>query len=144
MNVLIDTNVVLDQGLAREPFWESAENLFRLAKKGLVLQISSSAITDIYYLMRKQRGDHATRQYLKHLFLLFDILDVTDADCRTALMLPMADYEDALQAVCARRAKCSYIITRDEQHYESAPVPAVTPERFLEESLHEKRQNHIS
>jgi len=48
-------------------------------------------------------------------------------------MLPMADYEDALQAVCARRAKCACILTRDEAHYEGAPVPAVTPERFLEE-----------
>ena len=135
MKVLIDTNVILDQGLAREPFWEAAENLFRLAKKGLVLQITASAITDIYYIMCKQQGSRAARQYLKHMFLLFDILDVTGADCRTALMLPMKDYEDALQAVCARRAKCSYIITRDVRHYEGVPVPAVTPEQFLEEAL---------
>jgi len=138
MNVLIDTNVILDQALNRKLFCEAADNVFRLVEKGLVLQVTSSAITDIYYLMCKQVGDHATRQYLKHLFMLFDILDVTGADCRTALMLPMKDFEDALQAVCARRAKCGYIITRDEQHYEGAPVPAVTPERFLEESLHEK------
>ena len=139
MNVLIDTNMVLDQGLNRAPYAQAADDVFMLALEGLVLQMTSSAVTDIYYLMGKRVGDSATREYLLHLFNVFDILDVTGADCRTALMLPMKDYEDALQAVCARRAKCSYIITRDEQHYEGAPVPAVTPERFLEESLYEKR-----
>jgi len=133
MNVLIDTNVVLDQGLNRMPFDQFAEDVFMLAREGLVLQLTSSAVTDIYYIMSKQTGDLATREYLLHLFGVFDILDVTGADCRTALMLPMADYEDALQAVCARRAKCSYIITRDGQHYGGTPVPAVTPEKFLEE-----------
>ena len=133
MNVLIDTNVVLDHGLRRPPFWERAIRLFRLAKEGLELQITSSAVTDIYYIMRKQSNDQTTRKYLGYAFQTFELLDVTAADCRTALMLPMPDYEDALQAVCARRAKCSYIITRDAAHYEGAPVPAISPEQFLEE-----------
>jgi len=98
-----------------------------------MLQITASAVTDIYYIMRKQIGDQATREFLKNAFQLFQVLDVTEADCRNALMLPMQDYEDALQAVCARRAKCSYIITRDAQHYEGSPVPVTTPAQFLEE-----------
>jgi predicted nucleic acid-binding protein len=121
--------------LERKPFWEAAEQLLLLEDLNLVLQLTSSAVTDIYYIMRKLVGDAATREYLASIFDLFEILDVTSADCRTALMLPMKDFEDALQAICARKAKCSYIITRDEQHYEGAPVPAVTPERFLEEAL---------
>jgi len=133
MNVLIDTNVVLDQALNREPFWELAEQVFMLAEKGLVLQITSSAVTDIYYLMRKREGDLATREYLSHLFAVFQVLDVTGADCRNALMLHVRDYEDALQAICARRAKSKYIITRNAKHYEGSLVPALTPEQFLEE-----------
>lgn len=139
MNILIDTNVVLDHALERGPFWEAAENIMALDEAQFTLHITSSAVTDIYYIMRRIVGDAVTRDYLSCAFDLFDILDVTASDCRTALMLPMKDYEDALQAICARRAKCSYIITRDEHHYEGAPVPAVTPERFLEECLHEKR-----
>jgi len=133
MNILIDTNVVLDHALRREPFWKAAYDVLALDAAQLTLQITSSAVTDIYYIMCKSVGDAATRDFLAIIFNLFQILDVTAADCRTALMLPMPDYEDALQAVCARRAKCTYLITRDEAHYEGAPVPAVTPERFLEE-----------
>jgi len=133
MNILVDTNVVLDHALEREPFWEAAERVLMLDATEFTFQITASAVTDIYYIMRRLVGDAVTREYLSCAFALFEILDVTGADCRTALMLPMADYEDALQAVCARRAKCAYILTRDEAHYEGAPVPAVTPERFLEE-----------
>ena len=133
MNILIDTNVVLDHALEREPFWEAAERVLTLDETQVTLQITASAVTDIYYIMGRLVGDAATRGYLANAFDMFDILDVTGADCRTALMLPMKDFEDALQAICARKAKCSYIITRDEQHYEGAPVPAVTPEKFLEE-----------
>ena len=136
MDVLIDTNVIIDIAQSREPFVPVAKQLLKL--EGLRFFVSASAVTDIYYIQRKFAGREPARAFLASLFDVFQILDVTNADCRTALMLPMADYEDALQAVCARRAKCSYIITRDEQHYEGAPVPAVTPERFLEESLHEK------
>lgn len=136
MDVLIDTNIIIDIAQSREPFVPIAQKLLKL--EGLRFYVTASAATDVYYIQRKFAGNAQARAFLATLFQVFDILDVTGADCRTALMLPMKDYEDALQAVCARRAKCSYIITRDEQHYENAPVPAVTPERFLEESLHEK------
>jgi len=131
VDVLIDTNVIIDIAQSREPFVPIARRLLNL--EGPRFYVTASAVTDIYYIQKKYAGNEAARAFLSTLFEAFGILDVTAADCRTALMLPMADYEDALQAVCARRAKCSYIITRDEQHYEGAPVPAVTPERFLEE-----------
>ena len=131
MDILIDTNVIIDIAQSREPFVPMARKLLNL--EGLRFFVTASAVTDIYYIQRKYAGHTQAREFLSTLFRVFGILDVTDADCRTALMLPMKDYEDALQAVCARRTKCSYIITRDEQHYEGAPVPAITPERFLEE-----------
>ena len=136
MEVLIDTNVVIDIAQSREPFVHVAKRLLNLEETSFF--VTASAVTDIYYLQKKYAGDAAARAFLTKLFNVFQILDVTGADCRTALTLPMPDYEDALQAVCARRAKCSYIITRDVRHYEGAPVPAVTPEQFLEEALYEK------
>ena len=131
MDILIDTNVVLDLAQEREPFVHAADKL--LSVEELRLFVTASAVTDIYYLQKRYGGDANARAFLGYMLKTLHILEVTGADCRTALMLPMPDYEDALQAVCARRAKCSYIITRDEQHYEGAPVPAITPERFLEE-----------
>jgi len=131
VDILIDTNVIIDIAQSREPFVPVARKLLNM--EGLRFFITASAVTDIYYIQRKHAGHAQAREFLSTLFRVFGILDVTGADCRTALMLNMPDYEDALQAVCARKAKCSFIITRDEQHYEGTPVPAITSERFLEE-----------
>ena len=133
MNILIDTNVVLDHTLKREPFASAAYKVLALDEARFTFHMTASAVTDMHYIMRKLVGETATRQHLTSIFDLFDILDVTVTDCRAALALPMDDYEDALQAICARRAKCAYIITRNEKHYEGSPVPAITPEQFLAE-----------
>lgn len=131
MDVLIDTNVIIDLAQEREPFVHAANELLNL--EALELHMTASAVTDIYYLQKKYAGDANARLFLSYMLGAFKIVDVMEADCRRALMLPMPDYEDALQAVCARRAKCGYIITRNERHYENSPVPAICPEQFLKE-----------
>ena len=131
MDVLIDTNVIIDIAQSREPFVHLARKILNLEQ--LRLCATASAVTDVYYLQRKHAGNSSARAFLGDLFNLFHIIEVTEADCRRALMLFINDYEDALQAHCADRAKCSYIITRNAKHYDGSKVPALTPEQFLEE-----------
>ena len=51
MRILIDTNIVLDVMLKREPFYRMPLEILSLAKKDDVEEyISASAVTDIYYL----------------------------------------------------------------------------------------------
>ena len=51
MNVLIDTNVILDILLRREPYYESAVRTIVLSEKGHIRSyISASAATDIYIM----------------------------------------------------------------------------------------------
>lgn len=57
MKVLIDTNVVLDVILDREPFVESAAALFGLVEVGrLQGYVSATTITNIFYIVRKLKG----------------------------------------------------------------------------------------
>ncbi|AFV10304.1 PilT-like protein [Thermacetogenium phaeum DSM 12270] len=133
MNVLIDTNVILDAMLSRSPFKEAAEKLFLLAAEDKIEAcITASSITDIYYLLKKylKNDDHCKEALLK-LFALFKILDVTGTDCEKALELAMPDYEDALLAVCAKRNKMDFIITRNLKDFTNAPVKIISPDDFL-------------
>jgi hypothetical protein len=43
------------------------------------------------------------------------------------------DYEDALLAFTASRQKTAYIVTRNENDFKNLPIPALTPQNFLEE-----------
>ncbi len=57
MKVLIDTNIVLDLLLEREPFVESAIALFEQIERGnLIGYIAATTITNIFYIIRKTEG----------------------------------------------------------------------------------------
>ena len=58
MRVLLDTNIVLDYLGANQGFTEDAEKVFDLATKRKDIKlVSSSAITDILYVLRRAVKD---------------------------------------------------------------------------------------
>ena len=58
MRVLLDTNIVLDYLGANKGFTEDAEKVFDLAAKRKDIKlVSSSAITDILYVLRRAVKD---------------------------------------------------------------------------------------
>ena len=58
MKILLDTNIILDYALKRDKFWEEAEKIFLLTENRNNIEfVSSSAITDIFYMLRKYYGD---------------------------------------------------------------------------------------
>jgi predicted nucleic acid-binding protein len=57
VKILIDTNVVLDLLLEREPFVENAFALFEKIEQGnLEGYIAATTITNIFYIIRKTEG----------------------------------------------------------------------------------------
>ena len=133
MNVLIDTNVILDAGLNRIPFNVSAEKILLLvADEKVNASITASSVTDIYYFLKRdyQDSDRA-KEMLRNFFNIFEVIDVTRSDCEKALGLPMDDYEDALLATCAKRRRIELIITRNLKDFAESPVKAISPDDFL-------------
>lgn len=137
MNVLIDTNVVLDSLATRVPFAGAAEKVVLLAANHEINAcITASSVTDIHYLLKKHlRDGGACRQVLRKTLSIFKILDVTGLDCRQALDLPMPDFEDAILAVCGKRHQMDYIITRNLKDFDRSPVRAISPNQFLSDFL---------
>lgn len=133
MNVLIDTNVILDAVMNRTPHADAAQKLFLLAAEDNInASITANSVTDIYYLVNKSyRNVEQSKQVLLKLFTLFKIADATGIDCQKALDLNMSDYEDALVATIAKRIKADYIITRNLKDFENSPIPAVSAEDFV-------------
>ncbi len=114
MRVVFDTNVLLDAIMAR-PGAEAATQLLQtVAEERIEGVITANTITDIYYVARKKIGDKKAREALFELLSIFDVAAVDGSVCTDALSLPMADYEDAVMAVCADRDGAGYIVTRDD------------------------------
>jgi len=133
MKVLFDTNIVIDILKRREPYYENSNKILMLiADEKIEGIIGTSAITDIYYLIRKQYADAKTA-----VDIIFDILeiikpvDTLTSDIFNAAEFGFNDFEDAVIAAIAVREKTDYIITRDTKDFSKSPVPAITPDDFL-------------
>jgi len=133
MNVLIDTNVILDSMKQRTPHNTYSDKLILfISEARLNGFITASSVTDIYYLLKKHFHDtNRSKQELLKLFTLFEIIDVTKSDCEKAFNLSMDDYEDALLATCAKRKKLDFIITRNLKDFFGSPIQAIAPDDFL-------------
>jgi len=133
MKLLIDTNIILDALMNREPWAKPAQEIIlAVAEEKAEGCATASSFTDIHYLLRKHlRDKERTKQALLGLLTVVNILDVTGLDCEKAFDLPMSDYEDALLAHCGKRHKVDRIITRNLKHFEGSPVEAVLPEEIL-------------
>lgn len=133
MKLLIDTNVILDILLKREPFFADSYQALRTAiDNDDECCISVTAATDIFYILRKalQSADQA-KLYLGNLSQLAEFTDVLAIDAIDALSSDVADYEDAVVESVAFRIGADYILTRNIKDYVNSKVPAVTPTDLL-------------
>jgi predicted nucleic acid-binding protein len=134
MKLLIDTNIVLDLLLAREPFLEDARNLaIGVINREFDGFLAASTITDLHYIMLKNlQNEQKTREALANILSIFPLIDTTAEDIQNALTNPMQDFEDAVLAESARREGIKYILTRSEKDFTSSPVPPCSPGLFLQ------------
>jgi len=133
MRLMIDTNVILDALMERDPWAKHAQALLlAVAEEKAEGCITASTLTDLHYILRKHlRDKEQLKQTLLNLMAVVHVLDVTGADCERAFDLSVSDYEDALLAYCAKRHKAEYIVTRNEDHFAGSPVKSISPEAVL-------------
>ena len=134
MNVMIDTNVILDDILSREPHRVNAGKIMELVTGQQILgYITANTLTDIYYLIEKHRGWRLAREAVKKILRTLQIIAVNGDDCERAIYSPMLDFEDALVVFCAAKAELDYIVTNDRGFLADTNllVPAINPADFL-------------
>lgn len=126
--VLVDTNVVLDQLLQREPWYTQAQPFWQARDaRQLVAYLPASVLTDIYYIARRQIGNDPARQAVVRCLREFGLLAVYRRVLEAAMALPGTDVEDNVQIVCAQLAHLDLIVTRDATGFQLSPVPVLNP-----------------
>jgi predicted nucleic acid-binding protein len=129
--VFVDTNVVLDVLLQNEALWQGSRRILRLAEyKYIRACVSASSMTDIFYVVAKNLSRPNARSAIEKLLQIFEIVSVGKEDLKGALSLPIPDFEDALQAWCAKKIKAEVLITRDVGGFTDAGIKISRPEEF--------------
>ena len=133
MRLMVDTNIILDVLLEREPFFASSKAVLELCEKKTVHSfISASTATDIFYLIRKalQSTDEAYKA-LGHILDIVKVLTVTNEDVNAAFLKKAKDFEDCLLATCAKSNKCDGIVTRNEKDFDMFGITLYSPEDII-------------
>ena len=132
MRILIDTNVILDVFMRREPFFADSYRAMRTAaEQGYECLLSASAATDIFYILRKHlKSPEEAKARLRDLAKLAQFTDVQPADIDAALTAEMPDFEDAVVDAIAVRVGADYILTRNTKDFSGAKAHAIAPVDF--------------
>ena len=131
MKVLIDTNVIIDALQSRKGFNEDA-GFVMLRAYEYSGYIAATSVTDIYYIQHRYYHDkEKTAGNLKKIFRLYNIIDITESDCHSALQNGMSDYEDAILVESAKRNDIDCIITRNTKDFKNTGIAVYTPAEFL-------------
>ena len=131
--VLIDTNVAIDFYLKLPEFFEAADRIFQaIRNRKIVACISASVVTDLYYILERRVSEQFAREVVEAIYATFRILTVDRRTIREALDAPMADFEDAVQAVTVKKIGVNVVVTRDKTGFLDSGLDAYSPEEFLE------------
>ncbi|MBP5753207.1 MAG: PIN domain-containing protein [Treponema sp.] len=134
MQVLIDTNVVLDVLLNRDGFVQDAVKILKLPEASVQKYVSASAVTDIYYIARQETRDKSkAKELLKTLLQVIHVADVSEDNILTALNSDWSDFEDSVQNAVAESHDYDAVITRNKKDYKKSNLKVLSPKEFLEE-----------
>ncbi|MEM9478963.1 MAG: PIN domain-containing protein [Verrucomicrobiota bacterium] len=132
MNALIDTNVLVDVLVKREPFFVDSSRVLDKAERGeFTAWLCATTITTVFYLVRRHLGAEETKERIEDLTAIFSTAAVNQSVIDSALQSPIADFEDAVLNEAALTAGADCIVTRNEADFRHSSLLIYSPTQFL-------------
>ena len=133
MVLLIDTNVVLDYVLVRQPqFSNSTRVLLACQNDDVEGYLAFHSLSTIWYVARKNYNAQKRRALLLEIT---DFLTVVGAPHNSVIDAlkneDFHDFEDCLQEKCALEVNADYIVTNNVKDFSASAISAVTPADML-------------
>jgi predicted nucleic acid-binding protein len=135
VRILLDTNILLDFFLERQPFYlESSQVFGAIAAGSIEGYFSASSATDIFYICRRQtQSVSIARQILQRTLALLTACPVTQSILETAFDSELPDFEDAVQIACAVAAGLDAIVTRNPADFQTSLIPVMAIAELLQQ-----------
>jgi hypothetical protein len=132
MKLFLDTNILLDVLLARPEFCGDSAIVWDLCESNRAQGfVSSVSVSNAHYNIGKRLGKDKALAGVKLALSIFDVVPADKDLLIHATSFPRPDFEDVIQMLSAKRTAAEYLLTRDPQHFKSAPVPALSPAEYV-------------
>lgn len=134
VKVLLDTNIIIDLALERQPHFEASEQILSLVEQGQIEgYISASTFGDLYYVIRKDKGRESTLYFLRRIATFCQVATVNQAAVSMALTANFRDFEDAIQHSTAVINQLDAIVTRNPRDFKVTTPRILTPTQLIQE-----------
>jgi len=134
VNIMFDTNVILDLWMAREPHWKEAAELVGQVEQGKISgYLCPTTITTLHYLGKRVLGEKQARALVSKLLDLFEVGYLTPEVFRDALNSKITDFEDAVLEAVSVASQVDVIATRNLKDFRKSRITAKSPVQILKE-----------
>ena len=129
MRLFIDTDVLLDVFLNREPHYKmSAGVLDWCENHPREAAVSWHGLANLHY-----PSSDGARELIDDPLGFTEVPDTGTDSMKQALTLNFKDFEDVMQVAAALRFRADRLVTRNIKDYRNSPIPVVSPSGFLKE-----------
>ena len=130
--VFLDSDIILDALLAREPYHKAAISLIDMAHKEHFKAVTSSVVfVNVHYFLNKLAP--ATKmESLRRFRSVVSIVNVDEKIIDMALESSFKDFEDAVQYYTSEKEGCNYIITRNVKDYKNSKISILNADQFIQ------------
>lgn len=130
--VFLDTNVILDFLLKREPQSAATLQIFCYSEsEKFDIFVSAISINNIYYIVNRLETSNSALKKVKQLLEFVEIIGVDKDVLEKAAYSDFKDFEDAIQNYSAASDEHSIIITRNVKDYKKSNLSILTPIEFI-------------
>ena len=133
MKIFIDTNILIDLLVKRQPSYSTVVKVFDIAlKRKDTIVISNLSIINAHYIVKKLNVQETTlRMALHNICTSCEIVPLNVNVTVKSLVSTFKDFEDATQYYCALESACDVIITNNEKDFQLSSLPVMNPAEFL-------------
>ena len=134
MRILLDTNIVLDVLLNRQPFVQDSSALWKMADDGVYEgSIAAFSLSIIHYVCRRHAGKPAADAAVDACLEAFEVCALYRECIVAARRMTGRDFEDNLQLACGVTDFAHGMVTRDPKGYVNAAIRIYSPAELLQE-----------
>jgi len=128
MNILFDTNVILDVLQNREGFVDDAVKLFNAVEVSSINgYICANSISTIAYLLQRYQNRKFAIKNISLLLELFEIAPVNRITLQDSLAVNFTDFEDAIIYNSALHVNANGIVTRNVKDFKGSSINIYQP-----------------
>lgn len=131
-SVFLDTDVILDLFIRREPHHKVALRFFSFLKKNAIKGITSPvSVANTFYILAKTRDRRYALDKTRRLMKLVRIATLDQHITEAAIGASYKDFEDSIQYHCAVASGMRNLATRNVSDYPKDQLKILLPDEYM-------------